>query len=57
MATYRELLAKENPDMQTRVVERIEQASIKIALSQQLAAPCERFPPTDDYSDPSFAAG
>jgi predicted transcriptional regulator len=34
MATYRELLAKENPDMQTRVVERIEQASIKIALSQ-----------------------
>ena len=34
MATYRELLAKENPDMQARIAERVEQASIKIALSQ-----------------------
>jgi transcriptional regulator with XRE-family HTH domain len=34
MATYRELLAKESPDMQARVAERIELASIKIALSQ-----------------------
>ncbi|EGY29690.1 putative transcriptional regulator with C-terminal CBS domains [Candidatus Regiella insecticola 5.15] len=34
MATYRELLAKESPDMQARIVERVEQASIKITLSQ-----------------------
>jgi hypothetical protein len=34
MATYRELLAQESPDMQARVAERIELASIKIALSQ-----------------------
>ncbi len=27
-----------------------------ILKSQKLAAPCERFPPTDDYSDLSFAA-
>lgn len=34
MATYRELLAKESPEMQARVEERVEQASIKIALHQ-----------------------
>ncbi|HEN3303493.1 TPA: XRE family transcriptional regulator [Yersinia enterocolitica] len=34
MATYRELLAKESAEMQARVEERIERASIKIALSQ-----------------------
>ncbi|MDR0807065.1 MAG: helix-turn-helix domain-containing protein [Enterobacteriaceae bacterium] len=33
MATYRELLAKESPDMQERVAERVEEASIRIALS------------------------
>lgn len=34
MATYRELLAKESPEMQARVEERVEKASIKLALSQ-----------------------
>lgn len=34
MATYRELLAQESPEMQDRVEARVEQASIKIALSQ-----------------------
>ncbi|MCT8342985.1 MULTISPECIES: helix-turn-helix domain-containing protein [Photorhabdus] len=34
MATYRELLAKESPEMQARVAERVEEASIQIALSQ-----------------------
>jgi transcriptional regulator with XRE-family HTH domain len=34
MATYRELLARESAEMQARVEERIEHASIKIALSQ-----------------------
>jgi transcriptional regulator with XRE-family HTH domain len=34
MATYRELLAKESPEMQARVEERVEQASIRLALSQ-----------------------
>ncbi|MEQ1968031.1 helix-turn-helix domain-containing protein [Xenorhabdus nematophila] len=34
MANYRELLAKESPEMQARVEKRIEQASIKLALSQ-----------------------
>lgn len=33
MSTYRELLAKESPEMQARVAERIEQESIQIALS------------------------
>ena len=33
MATYRELLAKESPEMQERVAERVEKASIRIALS------------------------
>ncbi|MEY8711669.1 transcriptional regulator [Mangrovibacter phragmitis] len=33
MATYRELLAKESPEMQARVAERVETASIQIALS------------------------
>lgn len=32
MATYRELLAKESPEMQARVAERVEEASIQIAL-------------------------
>ena len=32
MATYRELLAKESPEMQARVAERVEEASIPIAL-------------------------
>ena len=34
MATYRELLAKESPEMQARVEVRVEKASIKLALSQ-----------------------
>lgn len=33
MATYRELLAKESPEMQARVVERVEAASVQVALS------------------------
>lgn len=33
MATYRELLAKESPEMQARVAERVEEVSIQIALS------------------------
>jgi len=33
MSTYRELLAKESPVMQTRVAKRVEEASLKIALS------------------------
>ncbi|EAZ5467792.1 helix-turn-helix domain-containing protein [Salmonella enterica] len=33
MATYRELLAKESPEMQARVAERVEEASLRIALS------------------------
>ncbi|EDQ2186840.1 transcriptional regulator, partial [Salmonella enterica] len=33
MATYRELLAKESPEMQARVAERVEDASLRIALS------------------------
>ena len=33
MSTYRELLAKESPEMQSRVVDRVEEASIRIALS------------------------
>lgn len=33
MATYRELLANESTEMQARVAERVEEASIKIALS------------------------
>lgn len=33
MATYRELLAKESPEMQARVAERVEEISIQIALS------------------------
>lgn len=32
MATYRELLAKESPEMQARGAERVEEASIQIAL-------------------------
>lgn len=32
MATYRELLAKESPEMQAKVAERIEEVSIQIAL-------------------------
>ncbi|WP_437609754.1 helix-turn-helix domain-containing protein [Erwinia sp. V71] len=34
MATYRELLAKESPEMQARVAERVEKACLNIALSQ-----------------------
>ncbi|GKW14021.1 MULTISPECIES: helix-turn-helix domain-containing protein [Pectobacterium] len=34
MATYRELLAKESPEMQARVTARVEEASLIIALSQ-----------------------
>ena len=33
MATYRELLAKESPEMQARVGERVEEVSTQIALS------------------------
>ncbi|ENS2176366.1 transcriptional regulator, partial [Shigella sonnei] len=33
MATYRELLAKESPEMQARVAEQVEKASIQLALS------------------------
>lgn len=33
MSTYRELLAKESPKMQSRVADRVEEASIRIALS------------------------
>lgn len=33
MATYRELLAQESPEMQARVAERIESASIRVTLS------------------------
>ena len=33
MSTYRELLAKESPEMQSRVADRVEEASIRIALS------------------------
>lgn len=33
MATYRELLAKESPEMQARVAERVEDVSIQIALN------------------------
>lgn len=33
MSTYRELLAKESPAMQARVAARVEEASLKIALS------------------------
>lgn len=32
MATYRELLAKESPEMQAKVAERVEEVSIQIAL-------------------------
>jgi DNA-binding XRE family transcriptional regulator len=34
MASYKELLAKESPEMQARVAARVEAASIKIALAQ-----------------------
>lgn len=34
MATYRELLAKESPEMQARVAARVEETSQVIALSQ-----------------------
>ncbi|MBI0431983.1 helix-turn-helix transcriptional regulator [Pectobacterium odoriferum] len=34
MATYRELLAKESPEMQARVAARVEEKSLVIALSQ-----------------------
>ncbi|EMY0212167.1 helix-turn-helix transcriptional regulator [Salmonella enterica subsp. enterica serovar Braenderup] len=34
MATYRELLAKESPEMQARVAARVEETSLVIALSQ-----------------------
>ncbi|EAA9298092.1 TPA: helix-turn-helix domain-containing protein [Salmonella enterica] len=33
MATYRELLAQESPEMQARVAERIESASTRVTLS------------------------
>ncbi|OTA19157.1 transcriptional regulator [Xenorhabdus beddingii] len=33
MSNYRKLLAQESPEMQTRVEKRVEQASIKLALS------------------------
>lgn len=33
MATYRELLAQESPEIQARVAERVETTSIQIALS------------------------
>ncbi|EAQ9807233.1 helix-turn-helix domain-containing protein [Salmonella enterica subsp. diarizonae serovar Rough:-:-] len=33
MATYRELLAQESPEMQARVAERIEETSTRITLS------------------------
>ncbi len=33
MPTYKELLAKESPEMQARVAERVEKASIQLALS------------------------
>ncbi|HHN8391432.1 TPA: helix-turn-helix domain-containing protein [Morganella morganii] len=33
MSTYKELLAKESPEMQARVAERVEEASLRIALS------------------------
>ncbi|EJB3066848.1 helix-turn-helix transcriptional regulator [Escherichia coli] len=33
MSTYRDLLAKESPEMQARVAERVEEACIRIALS------------------------
>lgn len=33
MFTYKELLAKESPEMQARVAERVEEASLRIALS------------------------
>lgn len=33
MSTYRELLAKESPEMQSHVADRVEEASIRIALS------------------------
>ncbi|WP_174891459.1 helix-turn-helix domain-containing protein [Candidatus Williamhamiltonella defendens] len=32
MATYKELLAKESPDMQARVLKRVEKATINIVL-------------------------
>jgi transcriptional regulator with XRE-family HTH domain len=34
MSNYRKLLAQESPEMQARVEKRVEQASIKLALSQ-----------------------
>lgn len=34
MSTYRELLAKESPEMQARVAARVEETSMVIALSQ-----------------------
>ncbi|MCL6413680.1 XRE family transcriptional regulator, partial [Pantoea agglomerans] len=34
MATYRELLEKESPEMQARVAARVEETSLVIALSQ-----------------------
>lgn len=33
MSTYKELLAKESPEMQARVAERVGEASLRIALS------------------------
>ncbi|MEM8325150.1 XRE family transcriptional regulator [Morganella morganii] len=33
MSTYKELLAKESPEMQARVAKRVEEASLRIALS------------------------
>ena len=33
MATYKELLAKESPEMQVRVARRVEEVSIQIALA------------------------
>ncbi|MEK9498674.1 hypothetical protein V2H77_19855 [Photorhabdus sp. P32] len=36
MANYRELLAQESPEMQARVEKRVEQASIKLALSPMI---------------------
>lgn len=33
MSTYKELLAKESPEMQARIAERVEEASLRIALS------------------------
>lgn len=33
MSTYKELLAKESPEMQARVAERVEEASLRITLT------------------------